>query len=95
MKQEILEELQELKPVLDEKFGIEKFAVFGSVAREEETQESDLDVAIISMREKNYFIMIEAMQFLKQKLHREVDMGFFDAMRPFIKKQIAKDMIYV
>ena len=95
MKKELLEELQNLKPTLDEKFGIEEFAIFGSVAREEETKESDIDVAIIKMRKKSYFTMIEAMQFLKGKLHRDVDMGFFDAMRPFIKKRIEKDMIYV
>jgi len=95
MKKELLEELQNLKPTLDEKFGIEEFAIFGSVAREEETKESDIDVAIIKMRKKSYFTMIEAMQFLKENLHRDVDMGFFDAMRPFIKKRIEKDMIYV
>lgn len=95
MKKMLFQELQNLKPVLNKQFGIEKFAIFGSVARGEENEKSDIDIAIIQMREKDYFTVVEAIQFLKDKLHRDVDMGFFDAMRPFIKKEIKKDMIYV
>ena len=95
MNSELLKQLKVLKPVLKEKFRIEKLAVFGSVARGEESTTSDIDLAVIEMKEKNYFTLIEAMAFLKERLHRDVDMGFFDAVRPFIKKRIEKDFIYV
>jgi predicted nucleotidyltransferase len=44
MKEEILKKLQELKPTLYEKYGIESFAIFGSVAKGEENENSDINI---------------------------------------------------
>ena len=38
MNQDIIQRLKELKPILLQKFGIEKFALFGSQARGDFTQ---------------------------------------------------------
>jgi len=38
MNKEIIQRLKELKPILLQKFGIEKFALFGSQARGDFTQ---------------------------------------------------------
>jgi predicted nucleotidyltransferase len=90
-----IEILQSLKKNLDEKFGIKKIAVFGSVARNEATQESDIDIAILDIKEKNYFKRVEAKYFLEEKLNRRVDIGYFDTMRKIIQDEIKKDFIYV
>ena len=37
---EVLKKLRELKPILKEKYGIEEFAIFGSVARDEARRDS-------------------------------------------------------
>jgi len=95
MNQEILEKLKELKPVLKEKFGIEEFAVFGSVARGEDNENSDIDIAILKIKEKDYFKRVYAKYFLEEKLHKKVDLGYFDSMREIIKRKVAKDMINV
>jgi predicted nucleotidyltransferase len=86
--------LVKLKSVKDEfkqRFGIEEIALFGSYSRNEAGEKS-VDIAVISMEEKNYFTLIDAMKYLAQK---KVDMGFFDSMRPFIKRRIKDDMIHV
>jgi predicted nucleotidyltransferase len=95
MNNEILAKLRELKPVLREKFGIEEFAVFGSVARGEDTKKSDIDIVVIKSRSKNYFNLIEAKYFLIDNLHKDVDIGYFDSIRPIIRRHIIKDMINV
>jgi len=95
MNKEILEKLRELKPVLKEKYGIEEFAIFGSVARGEDTESSDVDIAIIKAKEKDYFQRIYAKYFLEEKLQKKVDLGYYDSIRPIIKKHINKDLIYV
>jgi len=95
MNKALLEKLRILKPVLAENYGIEEFAVFGSTARGEETDKSDIDIAITKMRKKNYFAIIDAMHFLESTLHKKVDMGLFDSIRPFIKRRITEDLIYV
>ena len=95
MNKEILEKLRELKPILKEKFGIEEFAVFGSVARGEDTKKSDIDIAVIKAKSKNYFDLLEVKYFLKECLDKEIDIGYYDAIRPIFKKHINKDLINV
>ena len=92
---ELLTTLKSLKQELKTQFGIEKIALFGSYARGEATEESDVDIAVISMDEKNYFTLIAAIHYLEEKLNRKIDMGYFDAIRPFIKQQIKDEIIYV
>jgi len=95
MNKEIYNKLKELKPILKERFGIEEFAVFGSVARGEEKENSDIDIAIIKMKEKDYFKRVSAKYFLEEKLKKKVDLGYYDSIRPIIKTFISKDLIYV
>jgi len=95
MNKEIIEKLKELKPVLKKKYGIEEFAVFGSMARGDYRENSDVDIAIIKAQEKDYFKMIDTKYFLEDKLNRKVDMGYYDSIRPVIKKRIEKDLVYV
>ena len=87
--------LKELKEILEEKFGITKMAIFGSVARNEATHQSDIDIAILEMKEKNYFKRVQAKYFLEEKLKKRVDIGYFDSMRKVIQEEIQKDFIYV
>ena len=58
MKEEILKKLKELKPSLYEKYGIENFAIFGSVAKGEENKDSDIDIAILKAKRKNLFLRL-------------------------------------
>ena len=95
MNKEIIEKLKKLKPILRDKFGIEEFAVFGSVARGDDNENSDIDIAIIKAKEKDYFKMLDTIYFLKEKLNKEIDMGYYDSIRPIIKRRINKDLIYV
>ena len=52
MNKQIIEKLRLLKPVLRDEFGIEEFAIFGSVARGDDTKESDIDIAIIKAKKR-------------------------------------------
>jgi len=95
MNKEIINKLKELKPILKEKYGIEEFAVFGSVARGEDTPKSDVDIAILKMKLKSGFDVIRAKYFLEKTLNKEIDIGSYKAMKTFIKNRIKKEMIYV
>ena len=95
MNNQIIHQLKELKPILKEKYGIEEFAIFGSVAKGTDTDTSDIDIAVLKMKIKSGFDLIRAKYFLKQCLNREVDIGTFNSMKTFIKNRIKKDFIYV
>ena len=92
---EVIKKLKELKPILQEKFGIKELAVFGSYARGEETNNSDIDIAILKMDIKNGFDIIKSQYFLEKELNKKVDIGMYKSMKSFIKNRIKKDFIYV
>jgi predicted nucleotidyltransferase len=91
----IINKLKELKPILKERYGIEEFAVFGSVAKGLDTEKSDVDIAVLKMQIKSGFDLIRAKNFLKEYLDRDVDIGTFRSMKTFIKNRIQKDFVYV
>ncbi len=95
MNHKIINKLKELKPLLKERYGIEEFAVFGSVAKGTDTKDSDVDIAILKMKIKSGFDLIRAKNFLTQSLNKNVDIGTFNSMKTFIKNRIKKDFIYV
>ncbi|MEA3353793.1 MAG: nucleotidyltransferase domain-containing protein [Campylobacterota bacterium] len=95
MNTTIINKLKELKPILKERYGIEEFAVFGSVAKGTDTQNSDVDIAILKMQIKSGFDIFRAKNFLKETLDKDVDIGTFNSMKTFIKNRIKKDFIYV
>ncbi len=95
MRDEILTKLRSLKKELQEVYGIEEIAIFGSVAREEYSENSDVDIVILKMKEKNGFKIVAARNFLKNELKRNVDLGLYDSLNPFIKEIVKKEMIGV
>ena len=95
MNRQILDKLTELKPILKERYAIEEFAVFGSVAKGTDSENSDIDIAILKFNLKDAFALFEAKEFLSKTLDRTVDLGTFKSMKTFIKNRIKKDFIYV
>jgi len=92
---ELLKKLTHIKSELKQRFGIEEFALFGSYARDEAHEDSDVDIAILKSSKKNFFLRMQASEFLKAQLQTDVDMGYFDSMKTFIKNRIKKDFIIV
>jgi len=95
MNSAIIDKLQELKPILKERYGIEEFAVFGSVAKGTDTVDSDVDIAILKMDKKDILKRLEAKEFLERQLNKRIDLGYLDSMKTFIKNRIRKDLVYV
>lgn len=95
MNRKIFEELKKLKPLLKKKFGITKIALFGSQARDDYDENSDVDIVIFEMSPKSYKNFMQAKRFLEQELQKKVDLGFYKSMNTLIKKVIEKDLHYV
>jgi len=92
---ELLKKLAHLKSDLRQQFGIEEIALFGSYARGEAKEESDIDIAILQMDFKSGFSIVNAKRYLEENLKKPVDIGTFKSMKTFIKNRIKKDFIYV
>lgn len=94
-KTELITKLTNIKGELQAQFGISQIALFGSYAKDTATNESDVDIAIIKTNKKDYFLLLDAQKFIENILQKKVDLGYFDSIRPFVKKRIQKDLIYV
>ncbi len=91
----VLENIRQLAPELKEKFGIKKMALFGSYARNEARENSDIDLAIIEIDKKDFFNRLHAKYFIEEQMQKKVDIGYLSSMRSFLRKRIEKEMIYV
>ena len=90
--QEYIEILKEHLPELQERFGITSMRLFGSVARGDHHEGSDIDL-FVTMPPK-FFNYIEAAQYLEEILGCSVDLvNYHSNMRPFFMQQIEQDGI--
>lgn len=95
MNKVILEKLKDLKPKLQEDFGINRFALFGSQARDDHSEQSDIDIVVFEMNMSSGFDLLRAKLFIEKKLGKKVDIGTYKSLKTFIKSRIEKDLIYV
>jgi len=95
MNRAILEKLKDLKPKLQEDFGISRFALFGSQARDDYNEKSDIDIVVFEMKLEGGFDLLRAKSFIEKNLGTKVDMGTYKSLKTFIKNRIQKDLIYV
>ncbi len=90
--QEYIDVLREHAPELQKRFGITSMCLFGSVARNEHHEGSDIDL-FVKMPPKFYNHVL-AVQYLEELLGCGVDLVMdHKNMRPFFKQQIELDGI--
>ena len=87
--------LAQHKPVLAERFGVRRLALFGSAARGTARADSDVDVLVDfdgPATAKRYF----GVQFyLEDLLGREVDLVTEDALRPRLRPYVERDAVAI
>ena len=89
----IQRELGKLKPYLREKYGVKKIGVFGSYARGEEKESSDIDI-LIELEKPIGWEFFYLKDYLEKKLGREVDLVTVNALKPRIRERILREVIY-
>ena len=92
---EILKILAQHQNELASRYGVTRLGIFGSVARGEATEISDVDV-MIEMEKPDLFFMVHIKQELEDLLHCPVDIVHYRShMNSYLKKQINRDGVYV
>lgn len=75
-------------------FGVTSLRIFGSVARNEQKEGSDVDVCV-DMK-PNLFLHVELKKFLEEQLGCPVDVvRLHKNMNDFLRRQIEKDGILI
>lgn len=96
-KENILAYLKQSKQFYKEKYHITKLGLFGSFARDEQTEKSDIDI-IIEMEPDTPEIFEkkqELKKILREKYQREIDLCNEKYIKPIFKPYIIKEAIYV
>ena len=92
-KKEILNYLKEHYQEFHKKYHVQKIGLFGSYARDEENENSDIDI-FVNM-EPSMWDMITIKQQLEEKFHKKVDIiREHKNIKPFCLEMINKDLIY-
>jgi predicted nucleotidyltransferase len=93
--------LKKLKEVVKENeaelrdFGIKSLAVFGSVARGEANNKSDVDILVEFDRPVGIFHFLDLKYFLETILKTQVDLATRNALHPMLKSNILKEAVRV
>ena len=94
-RENILDELRKITPLLSKKYGVTKLGIFGSYARDQASEESDVDI-VYQIAKPNLFITVHIKEELEHALKMPVDLiRYREGMNPFIKKRIDIEGIYV
>ncbi len=92
-KEKVLALLKEHKSYIQDRFKVRKIALFGSYARDEATEKSDVDIMV--EMEPSFDNFFDLKYFLEDTLQKRVDLAKEKTIRAFIKEKIEKDLIYV
>lgn len=93
--QECKEKLASFKHQFGDSFGITKLGIFGSVARGENTEDSDIDI-VVEVEKPTLSLMHNLHEALVNLFNCEVDLvRFRKSLRPLLLSNIKQDAVYV
>ena len=90
---QILHFLRSHKSEFNQKFGVTKLGLFGSYARGEATEKSDIDIIVDMPSDFNLYYDFK--EFLEDSFNLNIDLGLIKTIRKQLNINIQKDVIYV
>jgi uncharacterized protein len=94
-KSEVIRILKSHRKEFEEHFNVSSLSLFGSVARDEASVGSDVDLLVEFSKPVGLFQFIELQQRLEELLNCKVDLGTYRSLKPRIKEQVLQEAIRV
>ena len=91
---DIENKLKELKPILYQKYYVDKIGYFGSFSRNEQTKDSDIDI-LVSFKKPIGWGFFDLQEFLENELKLKVDLVSDKALKEQLKQIILNSVKYV
>ena len=92
---EVIEILRAHRDTLTERFGVAELALFGSFARDEATEASDIDILVAfdgpATSKSNFGVQF----YLEDLLGRRVDLVTTNALRPRFRPYVEREAVHV
>ena len=94
-REEVIRKLNQRRADLRERYGVKSLALFGSVARNEATLASDVDLLVEFDRPVGLFGLFALQDYLESLLGCPVDLGTPDSLKPRIRARVLQEMVHV
>ncbi|MEA2017623.1 MAG: nucleotidyltransferase domain-containing protein [Campylobacterota bacterium] len=96
-KNEVIDYLKSKQQYFYDNFGIKFIGIFGSVARDEMKDSSDIDILYKIEKDKklSMFKYLKISSLLEEFFHKKIDLVRIETLKPTVKNYIQKDLIYV
>ena len=94
-KSEFVANLEEVLPLLRERFGVAKIGIFGSTARGEERPDSDVDVLVeFAPGQTTFRNFMELAFYLEELFGRRVDLVTEQGLSQYLRPYVEQDVIW-
>ena len=91
--EEIRKILQDSKSYIEEKYFVDKFFLFGSYAKNQQTSNSDMDLLVSFSKPVDMFEFMDLEEYLTMLFNKKIDLGTLNSLKKFIKDKILKEAI--
>ena len=92
-KDQILDVLRGLRPVLEARYNVKAIGLFGSALRGEQGPQSDIDVLVEFRSPIGLFKFLELEELLAERLGGKVDLVSKKALKPEIGRAILSEVV--
>lgn len=89
----ILEKLRDKKEILKSQFGVSRIGYFGSYARGEETESSDIDV-LVEFSNPIGWEIVDLHDLLEDLLGKKIDLVSTVALKPQLRDEILSETVF-
>jgi len=94
-KQMVIRQLTGSFEEIRQRFLVKELSIFGSVARDEAVDNSDVDVLVTFDQKANFDGFMDLKFYLEELLETGVDLVTDKALRPQIRRAIEQEIIHV
>ena len=92
---EVINILKKFKTESASKYGITSIGLFGSFARNQQRETSDVDVFVI-LKESDFFVLERIKEELENLIHKNIDVvNYRESLRNSFRQNILNDAIYI
>ena len=92
---EVIRLLKKFKAESALKYGITSLGLFGSFARNQQRETSDVDV-FVTLKESDFFVLQRIKEELENLVHNKIDVvNYRESLRNSFKQNILNDAIYI
>jgi hypothetical protein len=91
----ILTKIKSLKAEIKRNYKAEIKGIFGSYVRNEQTNQSDIDILVKFHQDADLFDFVGLSQFLEERLNCKVDVVPIDSLREELKPYVLREAIHI